>query len=86
MCGCARCCRGIPVVPRYPADSVVAAACVPGKLHRLLAFDPVQKPIALQLGGRDPAVVAKACALAAAFGYDEINLNVSVHCCPPCRT
>jgi tRNA-dihydrouridine synthase A len=49
------------------------------RLERLLGFDPVEKPLALQLGGDDPGLLAAAARLAAAWGYDEINLNVG---CP----
>ncbi|MBM5800880.1 MAG: tRNA dihydrouridine(20/20a) synthase DusA, partial [Cyanobacteria bacterium K_DeepCast_35m_m2_023] len=49
------------------------------RLERLIGFDPLEKPLALQLGGDDPALLAEAAALAAAWGYDEINLNVG---CP----
>lgn len=49
------------------------------RLERLLGFDPVEKPLALQLGGDDPGLLAAAARLAAAWGYDEVNLNVG---CP----
>ena len=47
--------------------------------HRLLDFDPIEHPIALQIGGDDPALLAEAARLATDWGYDEINLNVG---CP----
>ncbi|MAV10056.1 MAG: tRNA dihydrouridine(20/20a) synthase DusA [Synechococcus sp. MED850] len=47
--------------------------------ERLLDFDPLEHPIALQVGGDDPALLAEAARLAEAWGYDEINLNVG---CP----
>ncbi|MGB5135140.1 MAG: tRNA dihydrouridine(20/20a) synthase DusA [Prochlorococcaceae cyanobacterium] len=50
-----------------------------GRLERLLGFDPCEKPLALQVGGDDPALLAEAARLAAGWGYDEINLNVG---CP----
>ena len=46
---------------------------------RLLDFDPVEHPIALQVGGDDPILLAEAARLASDWGYDEINLNVG---CP----
>ena len=49
------------------------------RLERLLGFDPVEQPLALQLGGDDPGLLAAAARLAAAWGYDEVNLNVG---CP----
>ena len=50
-----------------------------GRLERLLGFDPIEHPLALQVGGDDPALLAEAAQLAADWGYDEINLNVG---CP----
>jgi tRNA-dihydrouridine synthase A len=50
-----------------------------GRLERLIGFDPCEKPLALQLGGDEPALLAEAARLAADWGYDEINLNVG---CP----
>ena len=47
--------------------------------ERLLDFDPLEHPIALQVGGDDPSLLAEAARLAEAWGYDEINLNVG---CP----
>ncbi|MEB3201039.1 MAG: tRNA dihydrouridine(20/20a) synthase DusA [Synechococcaceae cyanobacterium] len=49
------------------------------RLERLLGFDPLERPLALQLGGDDPAQLAAATRLAAARGYDEVNLNLG---CP----
>jgi tRNA-dihydrouridine synthase A len=49
------------------------------RLERLLGFDPLEKPLALQLGGEDPGELAAAARLAADWGYDEVNLNVG---CP----
>jgi tRNA-dihydrouridine synthase A len=49
------------------------------RLERLLGFDPLEKPLALQLGGEDPRELAEAARLAAEWGYDEVNLNVG---CP----
>ena len=50
--------------------------------ERLLDFDPVEHPIALQVGGADPGLLAEATRMAADWGYDEINLNVG---CPSPR-
>ena len=47
--------------------------------EKLLDFDPVEHPIALQVGGDDPKLLAEAAKLAKDWGYDEINLNVG---CP----
>ena len=50
-----------------------------GRLERLIGFDPIERPLALQVGGDDPALLAEAAQLAADWGYNEINLNVG---CP----
>jgi tRNA-dihydrouridine synthase A len=50
-----------------------------GDRDRLLGFSPEEHPVALQLGGSEPAKLAAAAAIAAELGYDEINLNVG---CP----
>ncbi len=49
------------------------------RLARLLGFDAVERPLALQLGGDDPELLAEAARMGADWGYDEINLNVG---CP----
>lgn len=48
-------------------------------LDRALAFDPVEHPIAIQLGGDDPKVMKVAAKVCEDYGYDEINLNIG---CP----
>ena len=63
-------------------EMVVADAVIHGARQRLLGFDPVEHPVALQLGGSDPAKLAEAARIGAAFGYDEINLNCG---CPSDR-
>ena len=50
-----------------------------GRLERLIGHDAVERPLALQLGGDDPQLLAEAARLAADWGYDEVNLNVG---CP----
>ena len=49
------------------------------RLERLLGFAAEERPLALQLGGDDPVLLAEAARLGAAWGYDEINLNLG---CP----
>ena len=49
---------------------------------KLLDFDPVEHPLALQVGGDNPALLADAARMAEDWGYDEINLNVG---CPSPR-
>jgi tRNA-dihydrouridine synthase A len=63
-------------------EMVVADAVIHGARERLLGFDPAEHPVALQLGGSDPAKLAEAARIGEAFGYDEINLNVG---CPSDR-
>ncbi len=63
-------------------EMVTAAAVVHGDRDRLLGFDPVEQPLALQLGGSDPAQLAQAVRIAAGYGYGEVNLNVG---CPSDR-
>jgi tRNA-dihydrouridine synthase A len=63
-------------------EMIVAAAIVRGNAQRLLAHDPAEHPVALQLGGCDPVELATAARLGAQAGYAEINLNVG---CPSDR-
>jgi tRNA-dihydrouridine synthase A len=63
-------------------EMVTAPAVIHGDRERLLGFDPVEHPVALQLGGSDPAELAEAARIGEGFGYDEINLNVG---CPSDR-
>ena len=63
-------------------EMVTALAVVHGDRERLIGFSPVEHPVALQLGGSDPATLAEAARSGAEFGYDEINLNVG---CPSDR-
>ncbi len=63
-------------------EMVTAPAVLHGDHERLLGFDAVEHPVALQLGGSDPAQLAEAAKIGERFGYDEINLNVG---CPSDR-
>ena len=63
-------------------EMITAAALAHGDRERLLAFDPAEHPVALQLGGSEPRALGLAAAWGAAAGYDEINLNVG---CPSDR-
>jgi len=63
-------------------EMVVADAVIHGDRTRLLGFDACEHPVALQLGGSDPARLAEAARIGASSGYDEINLNVG---CPSDR-
>lgn len=63
-------------------EMVTTGAILYGQRERFLAFDPVEKPLALQLGGADPKALAECAAIAEEWGYDEVNLNVG---CPSDR-
>lgn len=63
-------------------EMVTAPAVLHGDPERLLRFDAVEHPVALQLGGSEPAQLAEAARIGAGWGYDEINLNVG---CPSDR-
>eukprot|EP01031_Cornospumella_fuschlensis_P052653 gene52653-64343_t len=63
-------------------EMVTALAVIRGCRERLLGFSALEHPVAVQLGGSDPAQLAKAARICADFGYDEINLNVG---CPSDR-
>ena len=60
---------------RLYTEMVTAAAVVHGDREHLLGFDAFEHPVALQLGGSDPAQLAAAAAIGSDTGYDEINLN-----------
>jgi tRNA-dihydrouridine synthase A len=56
-------------------EMVTTGALIHGNLERHLRFDRAEHPVALQLGGSDPADLARCAALGEQYGYDEINLN-----------
>ncbi len=63
-------------------EMITTGALLHGPRQRLLAYDPSEHPVAVQLGGSDPGDLAAATAMASAAGFDEINLNVG---CPSAR-
>ena len=67
---------------RLYTEMVTADALLHGPTGRLLAFDPSEHPVALQLGGSEPRALARCAVLAQERGYDEVNLNVG---CPSPR-
>ncbi len=67
---------------RLYTEMVHAHAVRRGDRARLLDFDPSEHPLALQLGGSEPAALAEAARIGVEHGYDEINLNVG---CPSDR-
>ena len=67
---------------RLYTEMVTAAALIHGDAEKLLQFDVAEHPVALQLGGSEPMMMADAAKLGAQAGYDEININVG---CPSDR-
>jgi tRNA-dihydrouridine synthase A len=67
---------------RLYTEMVTTGAVIHGDRKRLLAFDPAEHPIGVQLGGSDPSALAQSARICADFGYDEVNLNVG---CPSDR-
>jgi tRNA-dihydrouridine synthase A len=67
---------------RLYTEMVHANAVLLGDRERLLGFDPAEQPLALQLGGSEPGLLAQACQIAEAMGYAEVNLNIG---CPSDR-
>ena len=63
-------------------EMITTGAALHGERARILGFDPFEHPVALQLGGADPAAMAECARLAEALGYDEVNINC---CCPSDR-
>jgi len=63
-------------------EMLTTGAVLRGNRARLLGFDAFEHPVALQLGGSDPAALAQCARIGEEFGYDEINLNVG---CPSDR-
>ncbi len=63
-------------------EMVTANALHFGDAESLLRYDDSEHPVAVQLGGSDPVLMAEAAARAASSGYDEININVG---CPSDR-
>ncbi len=63
-------------------EMLTAGAVIHGDRDRLLGFDPAEHPVALQLGGSEPATLAQAARVGERLGYDEINLNCG---CPSDR-
>jgi tRNA-dihydrouridine synthase A len=60
---------------RLYTEMVTTGALLHGDVPRHLDFDPMEHPLALQLGGSEPADLAHCARLGERWGYDEINLN-----------
>lgn len=67
---------------RLYTEMVTTGALLHGPRARLLAHDDSEQPLAVQLGGSDPAELAAAARLCAAAGFAEVNLNCG---CPSDR-
>jgi tRNA-dihydrouridine synthase A len=67
---------------RLYTEMITTGAVLRGDRVRLLAFDPAEHPVAVQLGGSNPQALAQSARICADFGYREINLNVG---CPSDR-
>ena len=67
---------------RLYTEMIPAGALLHGNAERALRFDPAEHPVAVQVGGADPAELARCAARAERAGYDEVNLNVG---CPSPR-
>lgn len=63
-------------------EMITAQALIHGNKEKLLAYDDAEHPVALQLGGSNPSMLAQCAKMGEAAGYDEINLNVG---CPSPR-
>ena len=63
-------------------EMITTGAILNGDRERLLNFNAIEHPVALQLGGSDPSAMARCARLGAEAGYDEINLNIG---CPSDR-
>lgn len=74
--------RALSARARLYTEMVTAEAVIRGDRERLIGFDAREHPVALQLGGSEPARLAEAAKIGADFGYDEINLNIG---CPSDR-
>ncbi|HET7334584.1 MAG TPA: tRNA dihydrouridine(20/20a) synthase DusA [Rhizomicrobium sp.] len=74
--------RALSARARLYTEMVTAEAVIRGDRERLIGFEPREHPVALQLGGSEPARLAEAAKIGADFGYDEINLNIG---CPSDR-
>ena len=71
--------RQIAPQARVYTEMITTGALLHGDVDRHLAFSAEEHPIALQLGGSEPADLVHGARLGARYGYDEINLNIG---CP----
>ncbi|MEO8811744.1 MAG: tRNA-dihydrouridine synthase, partial [Caulobacteraceae bacterium] len=74
--------RTLTTRARLYTEMLTTGAVLHGDRARLLGYDAAEQPLALQLGGSDPAALAACAVIAADLGYAEVNLNVG---CPSDR-
>ena len=67
---------------RLYTEMITAPAIIHGNRDELLGFHPQEHPLAVQLGGSDPSMLAEVAKICEDYGYDEINLNCG---CPSDR-
>ena len=67
---------------RLYTEMITAPAIIHGNRDELLGFHQQEHPVAVQLGGSDPAMLAEVAKICEDYGYDEINLNCG---CPSDR-
>src|SRR3954464_7479459 len=71
--------RQVSARARLYTEMITTGALLHGDVERHLAFSPEEHPVGLQLGGSEPAELARCAQLGERYGYDEINLNIG---CP----
>jgi tRNA-dihydrouridine synthase A len=71
--------RQVSAGARLYTEMITTGALIHGDVDRHLAFSPEEHPVALQLGGSEPAELQECSVLGERYGYDEINLNIG---CP----
>lgn len=68
--------------PVFYTEMVACPALILGKKEKLLAFDPAEQPLVLQVGGSEPQLMGQCAVYASDYGYREININAG---CPSSR-
>ncbi len=68
--------------PVFYTEMVACPALILGNREKLLAFDPCEHPLVLQVGGSEPALMGQCAVFAADYGYKEVNINAG---CPSSR-
>ena len=66
-------------------EMVTTGAILFGDRARFLDFDSAEHPVALQLGGSDPAAMTQCAEIAQQWGYDEVNINCLLYTSPSPR-